>query len=165
MTELRLPRRAAVSAAVLSALMIAGCATQAPPPPATPAPVTQLPTPPAIKPQDLVGRWGYASYHRPQDQKRTEQAARRQCRKPYIIRRGPTGGVIMHVADQAKPEELQIKGGENGKTYIGPGPQPGGPQDRAVVSFDGRVLVLHWLDPSVEARYGNGVYVRCPPRA
>lgn len=164
MTEHRLPRRAALSAAVLSALMIVGCATQAPPPPA-PAPVTRLPTPPAIKPQDLVGRWGYASYHRLQDQKRTERAARRQCRKPHIIRRGPTGGVIMHVADQAKPEELEIKGGQNGNTYIGPGPRPGGPQDRKVVSFDGRVLVLHWLDPSLDARYGNGVYVRCPPRA
>jgi hypothetical protein len=33
------------------------------------------------------------------------------------------------------------------------------------VSFDGRVLVLRWVDEEVAGRYGVGVFVRCAPRA
>ena len=36
-------------------------------------------------------------------------------------------------------------------------------QDREVVSFDGRVLILRWVDPEVQGRYGTMVYVRCAP--
>ena len=32
-----------------------------------------------------------------------------------------------------------------------------------MISFDGRVLILHWVDPEVQGRYGSMVYVRCPP--
>jgi hypothetical protein len=32
-----------------------------------------------------------------------------------------------------------------------------------VVSFNGRVLVLRWMDPEVQGRYGTMVYVRCGP--
>jgi hypothetical protein len=159
------PRRALVVAAtVLGLLALAGCATTPPPAP-EPAPVTPLPLPPAFQPQELVGRWGFASYHRPEDRTRTEGAARRACGKPYVINRGPSGGVMMHLADEREPSELTLKGGPGGKTYIGPGPEPAGQQDREVVSFDGRVLVLRWIDPEVAGRYGFSVYVRCAPRA
>jgi hypothetical protein len=30
-----------------------------------------------------------------------------------------------------------------------------------VASFDGRVLVLNWVDPEVASRYGTMVLVRC----
>ena len=30
-----------------------------------------------------------------------------------------------------------------------------------MVTFDGRVLVLKWMDPEVQGRYGTMVYVRC----
>ena len=30
-----------------------------------------------------------------------------------------------------------------------------------MVSFDGRVLILRWMDPEVQSRYGTMVYVRC----
>ncbi len=30
-----------------------------------------------------------------------------------------------------------------------------------MVSFDGRVLTLRWMDPEVQGRYGTMVYVRC----
>ena len=150
----------------LGLVALAGCATQpAPEPQQPPPPVTPLPLPPSFQPQELVGRWGYASFTRPEDLKRTEDAARRQCGKPVTINRGPTGGVMMYLADQNKLSELQLKGGPGNKTYIGPGPEPAGEQDREVVSFDGRVLVLRWIDPEVQSRYGNGVYVRCAPRA
>ena len=30
-----------------------------------------------------------------------------------------------------------------------------------MVSFDGRVLTLRWMDQEVQGRYGTMVYVRC----
>lgn len=119
--------------------------------------------PPAFPAQDLVGRWGLAAYHQEADRERTVEAAANQCGLPYIITPGPNGGVMMHLADEAKSSDLQVKGGPGGKTYIGPPGSPGGMQDREVLSFNGRVLILHWVDPEVQSRYGNMVYVRCPP--
>jgi hypothetical protein len=144
-------------------MFLAGCAggslTQTEPQPAAPAPVPTLP--PAFPAKDLVGRYGLAAYHNPEDRERTEAAARSQCRQPYVINLGPTGGVMMHLADQAQPEELRLKGAPGGKTYIGPEGEPGGVQDREVVSFDGRVLITRFVDPEVNGRYGSMVYVRC----
>ena len=119
-----------------------------------------------LPPQELIGRWGLAAYHRPDDRARTEAAARNQCKQPYVIGAGPSGGLIMHLADQKEPQELQLKGSRGGKNYIGPRDDPpGGEQDREVVSFDGRVLITRWIDPEISGRYGNAVYVRCAPRA
>ncbi len=147
----------------LIALGVAGCATGGPQPPPVQeaAPVPLLP--PAFPPQDIVGRWGLAAYHKDEDRPRIEAAAANQCKQPYIITLGPTGGVMMHLADQATPTELRLKGAPGGKTYIGPeGDPPAGTQDREVVSFDGRVLILRWMDSEVQGRYGTMVYVRCP---
>ena len=120
--------------------------------------------PPAFPPQDIVGRWGLAAYHKEEDRARTEAAASNQCQQPYIISLGSSGGVMMHLADQATPTELRLKGAPGRKTFIGPeGDPPGSQQDREVVSFDGRVLALRWIDPEVQGRYGTMVYVRCGP--
>ena len=150
--------------AALLAMALAGCATTSPAPP-EPAAAPVTPTlPPAFPPQDIVGRWGLAAYHVPSDRERTEAAALTACSQPYIITLGPTGGVMMHLADQATPSELRLKGAPGGKTYIGPAEDPpGGAQDREVEQFDGRVLILRWIDPEVQGRYGTMVYVRCPP--
>ena len=163
------PRPAiAVSIAVIVAASVAGCVS-APPPPAPalpPTPAVEPALPPSFQPQELIGRWGLAAYHRPDDRARTEAAARNQCKQPYIIGGGSSGGLIMHLADQKEPQELQLKGSRSGKNYIGPSDDPpGGAQDREVVSFDGRVLITRWIDPEISGRYGNAVYVRCPPRA
>jgi hypothetical protein len=150
----------------LAALALSGCAAQqfslgpsaAPEPP----PVAAAPLPASIPAQDLVGRWGLAAYHKDEDRARTETAARGQCRQPYNISRGPRGGVIMHLPDQAQPTELSLKGGPDGKNSIGLGEEPaGGQRDREIVSFDGRVLVTRFTDPEVAGRYGTSVYVRC----
>jgi hypothetical protein len=160
------PNRAGLPTAFVLALLalgIAGCATGGPQPPPVQqaAPVPLLP--PAFPPQDIVGRWGLAAYHKDEDRPRIEVAAANQCKQPYIITLGPTGGVMMHLADQATPTELRLKGAPGGKTYVGPeGDPPGGAQDREVVSFDGRVLILRWMDSEVQGRYGTMVYVRCP---
>jgi hypothetical protein len=159
------PALATLGALVLAGLVLAGCASSmsvGPGPEATAVPTTSAPLPASIPAQDLVGRWGLAAYHKDEDRARTETAARGQCRQPYNISRGPRGGVIMHLPDQAQPTELSLKGGPDGKNYIGLGEEPaGGQRDREIVSFDGRVLVTRFTDPEVAGRYGTSVYVRC----
>ena len=121
--------------------------------------------PATIRSDEIVGRWGLASFQNPNDRARTEKMAREQCKQPYVISAGQSGGVVMHLADQATPQELRLKGSPSGKNYIGPaGPTPG-EQDREIVSFDGRVLVTRFIDKDAATRYGNMVYVRCAPRA
>jgi hypothetical protein len=158
------PDAIACLTAIAAALTLAGCASMSigpssEPPPAAPS-AALLPA--SIPAQDLVGRWGLAAYHKAEDRARTETAARGQCRQPYNISRGPTGGVIMHLADQSQPTELVLKGGPGGQNFVGPGDEPGGSaRDREILSMDGRVMVLRWVDPEIAGRYGNMVYVRC----
>jgi hypothetical protein len=121
--------------------------------------------PATIRADEIVGRWGLASFQNPADRPRTEAAARSQCKQPYVIGAGSSGGVIMHLADQATPQELRLKGSPSGKNYIGPPGPAGGEQDREIVSFDGRVLITRFTDKDAATRYGNMVYVRCAPRA
>ncbi len=166
-----LPTRPSLPTTLVLALLtlaLAGCSgisnpfssSEGPPP----APAMMETLPPSFPPQDLVGRWGLAAYHKEEDRARTEAAAANQCRQPYIITLGPTGGVMMHLADQSTPTELRLKGAPGGKNFIGPAEDPpGGQQDREVVAFDGRVMALRWIDTEVQGRYGTMVYVRCGP--
>jgi hypothetical protein len=134
--------------------------------PSTPAPPPQGQEYPAtIQPEELVGKWGYASYHEEKDRRRIEDAARRSCGHPIVIARGPTGGITMPLADQAQPQEVRLKGGPGGKNYIGPPGEAGGPRDLEILSFDGRVLVAKYVDPEVATRYGTSVYVKCGTKA
>jgi hypothetical protein len=132
-------------------------------PTAEPPPVPAMPA--SIRSDEIVGRWGLASFQDPKDRARTEAAAKGQCKQPYVIGAGTHGGVIMHLADQATPQELDLKGSPSGKNYIGPTGPAGGQQDREIVSFDGRVMVTRFIDKDAATRYGNMVYVRCAPRA
>ena len=120
-----------------------GRASEAAPPPAG------APLPASIPAQDLVGRWGLAAYHKDEDRARTEAAARGQCRQPYNISRGPGGGVIMHLPDQAQPTELlpQGRAGRQELHRASPRSRAGGQRDREIVSFDGRVLITRFVDP------------------
>jgi hypothetical protein len=132
-------------------------------PPPEPGMAPEMPA--TIRSDEIVGRWGLASFQNPNDRARTEAAARSQCKQPYVIGAGSTGGVVMHLADQATPQELYLKGSPGGKNYIGPHGPAGGEQDREIVSFDGRVLITRFTDKDAATRYGNMVYVRCAPRA
>ena len=111
--------------------------------------------------EEFVGRWGFTSYQKEADRARTINTARGLCRSPYVIAKGPTGGVMMHLADERQPSELRLKGSADGKNYIGPDGDAGVAQDREIVSFDGRVLITRYVDPDAANRYGNMVYVRC----
>ena len=150
-----------VAFGILSALALCACASRqaAPPVEAVPPPVPELPS--QYRPEDFVGRWGYGTYHREGDQARTEKQAHGQCGQPVVINRGPNGGVMMYLADSAQLQELRLKGSPSGKNFVGPPGPPGGTQDREIVSLDGRVMVLRWVDPEINGRYGTGVYVRC----
>lgn len=134
-------------------------------PTAAPEPGVAPEMPASIRADEIVGRWGLASYQDPKDRARTEAAARGQCKQPYVIGAGSSGGVIMHLADEATPQELRLKGSPSGKNYIGPPGPAGGEQDREIVSFDGRVLITRFIDPDAATRYGNMVYVRCGAHA
>ena len=109
----------------------------------------------------LVGSWGVASYREEKDRPRTETQARAQCKLPYVIKRGPTDGVIMHVADDATPHELGLKQGDDGKVYLGFAGPAGDPQDRQILSISDREFVTRYVDPDTNTRYGTLVYVRC----
>jgi hypothetical protein len=156
-----------------TALLLGACTTggmsgfsfgsSEPAPPIEPPTAPELPA--SIRSEELVGRWGLASYMNPADRVRTENAARGQCKQPYIIGAGATGGVVMHLADEATPQELRLKGSPSGKNFIGPPGPAGGERDREIVSFDGRVMVTRFIDKDAAVRYGNMVYVRCAPRA
>ncbi len=154
--------RLLASIAAFCALAASGCTTNQPAPESSaPPPMTSPAIPSTYRPEEIVGRWGYGSYHKEEDRARTEAAARGQCGQPVVINRGPGGGVMMYLADSAQLQELQLKGSQNGRNYIGPPGDAGGPQDREIVSLDGHTMVLRWIDPEIAGRYGTGVYVRC----
>jgi hypothetical protein len=121
--------------------------------------------PAKVRASEIIGRWGYAAYHKPEDRPRVEANARGQCKQPFVIGQGPNGGVMMYLADSSELQELRLKGSQGGRDYIGPAGQTPGPQDREIVSFDGRVMLLRFVDPEIDGRYGTGVFVRCAPRA
>jgi len=135
------------------------------PQPAAQEPGLEPEIPANIRPEEIVGRWGLASYQKPDERPLTAAAARAQCKQPYVINPGSSGGVVMHLADEATPQELRLKGSRSGKNYIGPAGPVGGEKDREIVSFDGRVLITRFLDKDADSRYGTMIYVRCAPKA
>lgn len=146
-------RTATLAFAALGAALLAGCATEPPPPPAVAAP--------SISSDQLVGKWGFAAYHRDTDRERTIKEALAQCNKPYVIAKGPSGGVMMNLADQATLSELVLKAGPDGATYLGPPGDAGTADDRIVTNVDANSFTTNWVDPDNAARYGTSVYERC----
>jgi hypothetical protein len=127
--------------------------------PAQPGSLAERPT--NMRREQLVGRWGVASFREEKDRPRVIAQARSQCRLPYNIALGPNDGVMMHAADDAKLYELRLKGASDGKTYLGFEGPPGDWQDREVVSLTDREMVLRFVDPDANSRYGTFIYVRC----
>jgi len=145
-------------AAIAVSTMLAACRTGAgagaEAPPSMIAPVS-------ITAADLPGSWGLASYRNEADRARTEQEAKVACGNPYNITQGPSGGVMMHLADQSEASELILKTDSSGRTFIGPPGPPGVAQDRLIVSYENNVLIAEWLDQSARERYGTMLFVRC----
>jgi hypothetical protein len=144
------------SAALLGGIvLLSACAGG----PEGPTPIASAPA--SIKPDALVGTWGLAAYHRDSDRPRTEAEAKRQCNNPYVVKRGPNGGVIMHLADVPEPQELVLKGGPGGVNYLGPAGAPGLPEDREVFAVSDKSFSVKWVSPENSTRYGMMIYVRC----
>src|SRR5437588_1256726 len=159
-------RRSPVVAAAIALAALGACSTTpAPQQQEQPAPLPQPELPSRVRASEIVGRWGYAAYHKPEDRARTEANARGQCKQPYVIGQGANGGVMMYLADSSELQELRLKGSTSGRDYVGPAGRTPGAQDREIVSFDGRVMILKYVDSEVDGRYGTGIFVRCAPRA
>ena len=124
----------------------------------TPPPAPMLP---AISADQLVGKWGFAAYHKDADRARTIKEAAAQCNRPYVIDKGPNGGVMMNLADQKELSELVLKGGPSGQTYLGPPGDAGTADDRILSNVDPNSFTTVWVDPDNASRYGTSVYVRC----
>ena len=155
--------RPGAAAVLMLAAGLAGCAdTRQEGGSLTPGAGTMASAPPPFPQDKLLGNWGIASFRDEKDRKRTEAQARSQCKLPYTITRGPTDGIIMHVADDPQLHELKLKGAPGGKAYIGFEGPPGDPQDREVISFTDNLIVMRFVDPDANSRYGTFVYVRCP---
>ena len=151
---------------VAAGALLAGCGgspmaslTPAPPPPVPAA------SPAAYPVNRLVGNWGVASYREDKDKARTVAQARAACKIPFVITKGPTDGVMMHVADDTSLHELTLKGGPGGKTYLGFAGPPGDDQDLEILTFTDTMFIARYVDADTNARYGILVYVRCNARA
>jgi hypothetical protein len=149
-------RGGALALVGLLAAFVVGCGETPPPTPAIIAP--------AISADQLVGKWGFAAYHKDADRVRTIKEASAQCNRPYVIDKGPNGGVMMNMADQKELTELVLKAGPNGQTFLGPPGDAGGADDRIVSNVDPNSFTTVWVDPDNASRYGTSVYERCGKR-
>jgi hypothetical protein len=146
-----------VTAAALAPLLLAACGGGSP----EPASLASATYPPAFSNEMLIGSWGIASFREEDDRARTEAMARDQCKQPYVITKGPTDGVMMHAADDPVAKELKLKGSADGKTYLGFEAPPGHWQDRVILSYSPDVIVMRFVSPEIDVRYGTFIYVRC----
>src|ERR1700751_1531518 len=73
----------------LLSLFVAGCGENPTPTPAV--------LPAAGSSDQWVDKWGFAAYHKDEDRARTIKEAAAQCNRPYVIAKGPTGGVMMNL--------------------------------------------------------------------
>src|SRR6201985_1846386 len=112
---------------LVGGLFLAGCSGSMPsfsgggssdtPPP----PVAGGAMPSKYAADEFVGRWGFTSYQKEAHGALTINPARGLCRSPYVIAKGPPGGIMMHLADEKQPSEQRLKGSADGKNYLGPG--------------------------------------------
>ena len=147
----------AAGCSVVLAAVAAGCSTGGAPeaPPAAAIPTV------TITAADLPGKWGLASFRKDEDRERTQGEAKNACSNPYVIKAGPTTGVMMHLADQTEPSELFLKVDSRGNTFLGPAGPPQIAQDRWIESYADNVMIMQWVDPGVRERYGTMMFVRC----
>jgi hypothetical protein len=73
--------------------------------------------------------------------------------------------VMMNLADQPQLQELVLKAGPDGKTFLGPPGAAGTADDREVLDVDPNSFTTIWTDPDNAGRYGTMVYERCGKRA
>jgi peptidoglycan-associated lipoprotein len=118
------------------------------------------PVPPHVAASELVGLWGFAAYHQAGDPQEIVDQARSQCVTPYVISQTAAGvSILGH--DNPLPQDMTTKRTVDGKIYLGPPGNPASSDDREIITFDNRVLVLKWVNPELANRRGTEVLVRC----
>ena len=134
----------------LLALGLAGCATairrlvQQPQPPPRPRPCRCCRRP--SRRRISSGAGALPPTTRTRTVPRIEAAAADQCKQPYVITLGPTGGVMMHLADQATPDRTAPERRARRQDLYRPGGRPAGQRAGS------RGGVLRWprADPALD---------------
>src|SRR5258708_38562279 len=93
-------------AIALSALALSACST-APSPRVGAAAPPEPEMPSHVRPTEIIGRWGYAAYHKPEDRTRTEANARGQCTQASVVGQGANGGGMQDPAGSMRQQELR----------------------------------------------------------
>lgn len=112
---------------------------------------------------DFVGRWGLAAYWNDKDAQPARGWAKEACGQPYVIAKSPTGRLLMHIADDARLREIDVRA-SRGETLLVPTAgevEHGERHNRRVIARDAASFVLEWTDSGISSRYGRNVYVRC----
>src|SRR5664279_6368600 len=92
-----------LAAASVLTILLGGCGSMSLPslssssePAPEPGVAPEMPA--TIRSDEIVGRWGLASYQNPADRPRTEVAAKAQCKQPYVIGAGSAPGGVIHLS-------------------------------------------------------------------
>lgn len=119
-----------------------------------------LPAVPALAQSvdDFTGRWGVASYWKPEDKAKAPAWAREGCGHPYAIEKNADGNLMMYVADE-QLREIRLKG----KTLTPTDKLEGGAKkyEREITEFAPGRFELTWTNRGLAGRYGTVVYVKC----
>src|SRR5690242_2881554 len=150
----RAPSARQAGLVLLLGLTLSACGTSM----TTTAPPAPSVTPIAITVDEIVGKWGLASYRDAKDLDRTTAEARKACANPYTVTKGPGGGVMMHLADQPVASEVVLKPAADGRVFLGPQGKPADKRDRLILSYENGVMVTQWVDPDAATRYGTMVF-------
>ncbi len=110
---------------------------------------------------DLVGKWGLASYWKPEDAVKAPGWAKATCGSPYTITKSPAGNLMIHIADDPAQKEVKL----SGKKLVPVDTKLAGgvaKHERTITKFDAGIsFELTWSNPGVGSRYGINVYVKC----
>jgi hypothetical protein len=109
---------------------------------------------------DLVGRWGVASYWNAADKAKAPGWAKAACSSPYTITKNAAGNLMMYVAD-GKLREVTLKG--RTLTPVEKVLPEGGAKmhERKITSFAPGTFETVWSNTGFAQRYGTVVYMKC----
>ena len=92
-------------ALVCLAAALGGCTTT-PQQEATPVALPAPEIPARTRASEIIGRWGYAAYHKPEDRTRTEANARGQCKQ---LEEGRWLSSLPHLLGNRAPARNNLK--------------------------------------------------------
>jgi hypothetical protein len=109
---------------------------------------------------DLAGKWGVASYWKPEEKAKAPGWAKQTCGSPYIIAKNGAGNLTMYVAD-GQVREVKLKGKKLTPVETSLPEGPAKMHERTITAFAPGGFELTWTSPLFAGRYGTVVYVKC----